>query len=174
MTNQHHLPLQGSRPPLILVEEHIWDQRTESLLEDLDGRCVSREPKVVYRKLEIYRSLMIVISQSFWSIDLLDPHSLWDFVATDQMILVLYDSVVSFPMTLANVFFPPIHVSFFFPFFQTKPHVHPMCYTAGCLYCAIHFWALIFSVASIAILLRGQVIMLASHLFLVYMTKETV
>lgn len=60
---------------------------------------------------------MIVISRSFWSIDLLDPHSLWDFVAMDQLILVLYDSAVSLPIKLANVFFTPIHVSIFFPFF---------------------------------------------------------
>jgi hypothetical protein len=54
-----------------------------------------KRTKVVYRKLETYRSLVTVISRSFWSIDPLDPHSQWDFVATDQLVLVLYDSAVS-------------------------------------------------------------------------------
>ncbi|AQK55173.1 Dynamin-2A [Zea mays] len=46
VTNQHHMLLPGSHPLQILVEVHIWDQRTESLLEDVDGRCISREPKL--------------------------------------------------------------------------------------------------------------------------------
>jgi hypothetical protein len=73
---------------------------------------------------------VIVIFGSFWSIDPLDPHSQWDFVATDQLVLVLYDSVVCLIIKLENVFFTPIHVPYFLPFFLTKPHVHSWCHTA--------------------------------------------
>jgi len=58
---------------------------------------------------------------------------------------VLYDSAVRNPIKLANVFFTPILVPFFFPFFQTERHVHSWCYTAVWLYCAIHFWAGIYT-----------------------------
>jgi hypothetical protein len=62
--------LPGSHPLLILViggRKHMGPENGK-----LTGRfgwtvCIKRT-KVVYRKLESYRSLMIVISRSFWCI----------------------------------------------------------------------------------------------------------